>query len=234
MWTWFLVLAGILVLFYGLRVFRGGTAGPATGSGDQRTAAGQEDDGPGNPAVLGPDQTAVNPPESYVIHHEGKGQGMDIANKALKELTRHLTPDAPGPAGVRAKVPGRAAVVEEDLTGTAARESGEPQRDGQGPGGANRDGILDDGTAGRRISPAATHMEAAAELAYPYRPAPFVGQNKLELADEIQHGTREGARAEIQGRVIQIADEMKRGPTGSRPDQGDRDPAHGGATGERS
>ncbi|MFZ5813967.1 MAG: DUF4912 domain-containing protein [Bacillota bacterium] len=63
---------------------------------------------PGPRAKIGPDGTNVRNPETFVVHHEGKGQGLDIANTALKERTEHLSPDLPGSADqVKAPVPGR-------------------------------------------------------------------------------------------------------------------------------
>lgn len=59
-------------------------------------------------ARLGPDGTNVREPETFVVHHEGKGQGLDIANTALKERTEHLSRDLPGDTHqVRTPVPGR-------------------------------------------------------------------------------------------------------------------------------
>jgi hypothetical protein len=59
-------------------------------------------------AKIGPDGTNVREPESFVVHHEGKGQGIDISNKALKERTEHLSADLPGSTHmVKAPVPGR-------------------------------------------------------------------------------------------------------------------------------
>lgn len=63
---------------------------------------------PGPRAKIGPDGTNVRNPESFVVHHEGKGQGLDIANTALKERTENLKSDLPGDATqIKAPVPGR-------------------------------------------------------------------------------------------------------------------------------
>lgn len=200
MWLWGLlfVLAALVILF---RMW--GAAGrrrvPA-GRGDQRLAPGREDDGPGHPAVIGPDQTNVNPPESYVIHHEGKGQGMDIANRALKERTEKLTADAPGAAGVPAKIPGRAPVFEEEIVAGATGDAADGAR---GP---------------LRTAAADTHMEAAAELAYPYKAAPFTGTNK----DRVRYG--DSPREELRNRVIDIAAKLRTGPAPSHPGRGGEDP----------
>lgn len=53
---------------------------------------------PGPRARLGPDGTNVREPETFVVHHEGKGQGLDTANTALKERTENLRRDLPGKA----------------------------------------------------------------------------------------------------------------------------------------
>lgn len=59
-------------------------------------------------AKLGPDGTNVREPETFVVHHEGKGQGIDIANTALKERTEDLKRDLPGDTHkIKAPVPGR-------------------------------------------------------------------------------------------------------------------------------
>jgi hypothetical protein len=63
---------------------------------------------PHPPAKLGPDGTNVREPETFVVHHEGKGQGIDIANTALKQRTEHPRKDLPGEAGkIKAPIPGR-------------------------------------------------------------------------------------------------------------------------------
>lgn len=63
---------------------------------------------PGPRAKIGPDGTNVRNPETFVVHHEGKGQGIDIANTALKERTEDLSRDLPGDAHkVKAAIPGR-------------------------------------------------------------------------------------------------------------------------------
>lgn len=64
-------------------------------------------------AKIGPDGTNVNPPETFVVHHEGKGQGLDVANTALKERTEQPQRDLPGREHeVRnAPIPGRQAVT---------------------------------------------------------------------------------------------------------------------------
>jgi hypothetical protein len=62
-------------------------------------------------AKIGPDGTNIREPETFVVHHEGKGQGIDISNKALKERTEHLSADLPGSTHmVKAPVPGRDAL----------------------------------------------------------------------------------------------------------------------------
>ncbi|HWI51144.1 MAG TPA: hypothetical protein VNT01_03255, partial [Symbiobacteriaceae bacterium] len=62
----------------------------------------------GPKAKLGSDGTNVREPETFVVHHEGKGQGLDIANTALKERTENLRQDLPGETHtIKAPVPGR-------------------------------------------------------------------------------------------------------------------------------
>lgn len=82
MWFWGLlfVLAAAAILFRVLGWARRGQN------------PGRADDGPGRQAVLGPDGTNRRPPESYVIHHEGKGEGMDAANAARLEAAEELAP----------------------------------------------------------------------------------------------------------------------------------------------
>lgn len=244
MWLWLWLLFGAVAAWLVVRVLRAaGGRGAGTGTGDQRTDRGREDDGPGNPAVLGPDQTAINPPESYVIHHEGKGHGMDIATRALRELTRDIRRDVPGHTPVRAPVPGRALIIEEDLIGTAQREGGPDLAEGAGdradstaaappPGtgpGGTANGMLEDGTAGRRLATSTSHTEAAAGLAYPYRPAPFVGENKRETSRRLAAGNLEQAQEEIRGRVLDMARRLRRVPQPSHPRHEEQDPARGGS-----
>lgn len=63
---------------------------------------------PGPRAKIGPDGTNVRNPETFVAHHEGKGQGLDIANTALKERTEELSRDLPGDAEkIKTAIPGR-------------------------------------------------------------------------------------------------------------------------------
>ncbi len=63
---------------------------------------------PGPRAKLGPDGTNVREPETFVVHHEGKAQGLDIANTALKERTEDLRKDLPGDTHkIQTPIPGR-------------------------------------------------------------------------------------------------------------------------------
>ncbi len=203
MWFWGLLffLAALAILY---RMFTGpGRRRPAPlGKGDLLVKPTRADDGPGHQAVLGPDQTNVNPPESYVIHHEGKGQGMDVAGAALQERTQRVTADAPGDAGVPANIPGRTPVYEEEIVAGATGDTGDGAR---GP---------------LRPSAAGTHMEAAAELAYPFRTAPYVGTHKE------QAGAGQTPREQLRHRVIDLAARMRTGPTPSHPGQGNQDPGH--------
>lgn len=201
MWFWgLLFVVAALAILARMRAAGGRRRYVEVGRGDHRVEPGREDDGPGQQAVIGPDGTNVNPPESYVIHHEGKGQGMDIAGAALKERTHMLTPDAPGDAGVKANIPGRAPVYEEEVVTGATGDAGDGAR---GP---------------QRIAAADTRMEAAAELAFPYRAAPYVGPHK----ERVQHG--ETPREELRSRVVDIAARLRTGPAPSHPGQGEADP----------
>lgn len=208
MWPWLVIFAlallAILLWIWRPALVRRGSFWAARGGG-------REDDGPDRPAVLGPDQTNVNPPESYVIHHEGKGQGMDIANRWLREHTRHLTADAPGhtPVPAEGRIPGRTPLVTEHRAG----ESDAPAVAAADPAFARGDGA-----AGKRVATADTHMEAAAELAFPYRPAPFVGERRRQFR------MARNARAELRGRVLDIAARLQRGPLPSQPGRGHQDP----------
>jgi len=63
---------------------------------------------PGPRAKIGPDGTNVREPETFVVHHEGKGQGIDISNTALKERTEEFKRDLPGDTHkIKAPIPGR-------------------------------------------------------------------------------------------------------------------------------
>jgi len=63
---------------------------------------------PGPRAKIGPDGTNVREPETFVVHHEGKGQGIDISNTALKERTEEFRRDLPGQDHkIKAPIPGR-------------------------------------------------------------------------------------------------------------------------------
>lgn len=63
---------------------------------------------PGPRAKIGPDGTNVREPETFVVHHEGKGQGIDISNTALKERTEEFRRDLPGDAHkIKTPIPGR-------------------------------------------------------------------------------------------------------------------------------
>jgi len=70
----------------------------------------------GPKAKLGPDGTNIREPETFVVHHHGKDQGMDIANTALKERTENLSRDLPGDTHkIKAPIPGRDVELAEDL-----------------------------------------------------------------------------------------------------------------------
>lgn len=86
-------------------------------------------------ARLGPDGTNVREPETFVVHHEGKGQGLDIANTALKERTEHLRRDVPGEATkVKAPIPGRTLVAMDHPPSDQSRYGGEKVAPGAVPG----------------------------------------------------------------------------------------------------
>lgn len=103
---------------------------------------------PGPRAKLGPDGTNVRSPESFVVHHEGKGQGLDIANTALKERTEELSQDLPGESRtVKAPVPGRDMVKMADAPPTDRSRFGEEK---VAPGREPKEKVLTEGPIGSR------------------------------------------------------------------------------------
>lgn len=98
-------------------------------------------------AKLGPDSTNVREPETFVVHHEGKAQGIDIANTALKERTENVRRDLPGDGHeVKAKIPGR------DLIRMDAPPSDESAYGDRkvAPGAEPKEKVLTEGPVGSR------------------------------------------------------------------------------------
>ncbi|HYF93556.1 MAG TPA: DUF4912 domain-containing protein [Symbiobacteriaceae bacterium] len=109
----------------------------------------------GNPkAKLGPDGTNVREPETFVVHHEGKGQGLDIANTALKERTEHLSSDLPGDAhSVHAPVPGRDIIQMSSPPSDVSRYGDVKVAPGalpEQPGAETKEKVLTEGPVGSR------------------------------------------------------------------------------------
>jgi len=85
---------------------------------------------PGRRAQVGPDGTNVREPETFVVHHEGKGQGLDISNTALKARTEDARRDLPGDAHkVKTPVPGRDAVRMDAPPSDVSRYGADNHRD---------------------------------------------------------------------------------------------------------
>lgn len=102
---------------------------------------------PGPRAKLGPDGTNVREPETFVVHHEGKGQGLDIANTALKERTEDVRRDLPGDAHkVKAPVPGRDMVRMSDPPSDQSRYGDQKVA----PGAEPKEKVLMEGPVGSR------------------------------------------------------------------------------------
>lgn len=98
-------------------------------------------------AKLGPDGTNVREPESFVVHHEGKGQGLDIANTALKERTEHLSRDLPGDThSIKVPVPGRDMVRLNDPPSDVSKYGDVKVA----PGAEPKDKVLMEGPVGSR------------------------------------------------------------------------------------
>lgn len=109
---------------------------------------------PAQRARFGPDGTNVREPETFVVHHEGKAQGLDIANTALKERTEHLRRDLPGEATkIKAPVPGRTLVAMEHPPSDESRYGGEKVAPGAvpgAPGAESKETVLTKGPRGSR------------------------------------------------------------------------------------
>lgn len=119
----------------------------------------------GGEAKLGPDGTNVDPPETFVVHHEGKGQGLDVANTALKERTETIQSDLPGTGKLiqGIPIPGRDAVTMDVPTDDVAftNEKIAPGQAGSGGGrvaagdvhepGESKEKILREGPVGSRL-----------------------------------------------------------------------------------
>lgn len=142
---------------------------------------------PGPRAKLGPDGTNVREPETFVVHHEGKGQGIDIANTALKERTEHLRQDLPGEAHkLKTPVPGRD-LIRMDAPPSDVSKYG---ADKVAPGTETKEKVLTEGPVGSRTetpeepgSPFAkgrrvTDIYRDVELAAEPLPNVFLGQKR--------------------------------------------------------
>lgn len=98
-------------------------------------------------AKLGPDGTNVREPETFVVHHEGKGQGLDIANTALKERTEELNRDLPGDTHkIKTPVPGRE-MVRMDAPPSDVSKFGDEK---VAPGAEPKEKVLTEGPIGSR------------------------------------------------------------------------------------
>ena len=109
---------------------------------------------PGPKAKIGPDGTNVRNPETFVVHHEGKGQGLDIANTALKERTENLSRDLPGDAHkVKAAIPGRDMTRLDAPPSDVSKYGDEKVAPGAvpgQPGGETKEKVLTEGPVGSR------------------------------------------------------------------------------------
>lgn len=105
-------------------------------------------------AKIGPDGTNVREPETFVVHHEGKGQGLDIANTALKERTEHVRRELPGDAHtVKTKVPGRDLIRMDEPPSDLSRYGDEKVAPGAVPGmphAESKEKVLSEGPKGSR------------------------------------------------------------------------------------
>lgn len=143
----------------------------------------------GPKARLGPDGTNVREPETFVVHHEGKGQGLDIANTALKERTEDLSRDLPGDTHeIHAPVPGRDTIrmssPPSDVSRYGDLKVAPGATPGQ-PGAESKETVLTDGPVGsrpgtpeepgspygkgRRVSDTHRDVELAADMLPPLR-----------------------------------------------------------------
>jgi len=142
---------------------------------------------PGPRAKLGPDGTNVRNPETFVVHHEGKGQGLDIANTALKERTEDLSRDLPGDTHkLKAPVPGRDLVAMDAPPSDLSRYGDQKVAPGaepketvlmKGPVGSRPETPEEPGSPyakGRRVTDIHRDVELAAETL----PAAFEGQGR--------------------------------------------------------
>lgn len=90
-------------------------------------------------AKIGPDGTNVRSPESFVVHHEGKGQGLDIANTALKERTENPSRELPGNQDrIQAPVPGRDLVTMDTPPSDVSKYGDQKVAPGAVPGDAEK------------------------------------------------------------------------------------------------
>jgi hypothetical protein len=151
-------------------------------------------------AKIGPDGTNVREPETFVVHHEGKGQGMDIANTALKERTEHLSQDLPGDTHkVKAPIPGRDATRMEAPPSDVSKYGDQKVAPGAVPGmpGAeSKEKVLTEGPQGSR-------PETPEEPGSPYAKGRRVTDNHrdVELASELLPNAFPGMERRVDGEM---------------------------------
>lgn len=179
----------------------------------------------GPKAKLGPDGTNVREPETFVVHHEGKGQGLDIANTALKERTENLRQDLPGQTHtIKAPVPGRDMIrmssppSDVSLYGDVKVAPGATPGE---PGAESKEKVLSEGPVGSRPG-------TPEEPGSPYGKGRRVTDNHrdVELAEDLLPGAGEpgyglgatapgnadGEGGTGRGRVISFRSRSPRGP----------------------
>lgn len=170
-------------------------------------------------AKLGPDGTNVRDPETFVVHHEGKGQGLDIANTALKERTEDLRRDLPGDGHkVKAPVPGR------DMVRMSAPPSDVSKYGDQkvAPGAEPKEKVLMEGPPGSR-------PETPEEPGSPYAKGRRVTDNHrdVELAADLLPDVYPG-----QGRRTERDMAVSPSTNGQEPGYGLGKTAHNSTDGE--
>ncbi|HWI61602.1 MAG TPA: DUF4912 domain-containing protein [Symbiobacteriaceae bacterium] len=172
----------------------------------------------GPKAKLGPDGTNVREPETFVVHHEGKGQGLDIANTALKERTEELSRDLPGDTHqIHTPIPGRDMIRLSSPPSDVSRYGDlkvAPGATPGEPGAETKEKVLTEGPVGSRPG-------TPEEPGSPYGKGRRVTDNHrdVELAADLLPSMEPGhRRAETpprtgHGRVI-----LFRGRLGNRPE----------------
>jgi len=147
---------------------------------------------PGPRAKIGPDGTNVREPETFVVHHEGKGQGIDISNTALKERTAELRRDLPGDAHkIKAPIPGRSMTQMESPPSDTSNYGDVKVAPGATPGtpgDESKETVLTQGPIG-------SWPEAPEEPSSPFALGRRVTDNHrdVELANDLQPSITPGA-----------------------------------------